>query len=1241
MAYKFNNNTTKSDQQRDTTSASDRDILNIKDNYSTTTDDTLTIQNLSFKTIDKTFGRKDDYIELHIYNSNDQIIESDLDFKDFTIPTNQECFPLSKHIQLDPSRILTDRGYITGKFRLKLNILKNKIFDVSNYPFLIKEISSDRREIRTISDVSTNAVFDPAISSFISELESSVYFKEFSLNFGEDILIPCINILLNKKPFKHELLFKTLSALSSTINTGLKFKVVEEITDPLFVNIDLGDPELSEDTINLMGPNFQIDIKQNQSVPSGFKTYDDLLSYNLTSSYQHLLSKLEDDTAEININYDYIRPVHSSSVEETYHFENFTHFSSALDRLKNFKYKLQLIELYDNKVSEITSIQGPTSASNIVLSETEDWNKKKQNIIKHLDGYEQFLYFNSGSQYDFPKQNSSKPYFLSSITSSQAKTWLGDERSDFGGYGGQLLSASLYDRQNEHNLNKLIPAHIVDNDENQLYISFVNMVGQHFDGIWTYIKAMQDIYDSDNSRGISKDLVYYQLKSLGIETFDQFENSKLTEYMLGVESGSNNYDVGFTFGENSVSGSSVHSETLVTASNDGSIAKQDISKEIWKRIYHNASYLLKTKGTERGIRALMSCYGVPSTILNIKEYGGATPVSGPLKDLDTADVYKTFTYEKSGLALKGNSGTGGYFIKTNWSSSFIDTNFTGTQQEKKTVEFRIKPTRSDINQHLFSLSGSSNDGTANTPVNDQHLILQPYTSTDISQSGDSTQYGRIALHRGGSDVEVTPYFPVFNGDFYNIFIHAEKDPASTDALVTFGAYQANFNKNITAHITSSETANYKWAWGRNEKGAKYAYFGGVPPNPSPHYDSIDGLGYSGSLQEIRIYYGELLSNSTLEKHALEPFMYAGNSISSSYDNLVLRLPLGSNDIKDSSSFHPNINTTYIGGIDSSMSSQEWEEVIEYHYMPTPDTVGASMTSEKVRIDEGTIDENILSPFIKTETSTLDRQPPEYEDLGIFFSPTNEINEDIIYTLGSFRLDDYIGSPLPSAQTSSYYTDLKEIKDQYFKKVERRYNYWDYIKQIQYMDHTLFKMIEQFVPAKANLKTGLLIEPHFLERNKIKRNLPIRDDGQTMIIGNHATFETQIGTEYADNKLYALRSGSKAFGTADNVQDQWEPGSYVTYHSNLSKETGSNGYKLEQGTNTTIGIYNDYLDPFNYDKNAENAQACQSPITPFSGSKPDFYLAHQSSILLGNATKGKKSNKYYRYKEYYLQTSSLY
>ena len=130
-----------------------------------------------------------------------------------------------------------------------------------------------------------------------------------------------------------------------------------------------------------------------------------------------------------------------------------------------------------------------------------------------------------------------------------------------------------------------------------------------------------------------------------------------------------------------------------------------------------------------------------------------------------------------------------------------------------------------------------------------------------------------------------------------------------------------------------------------------------------------------------------------------------------------------------------------------------------HHLPTPDT-GITTTSEKVRIDTGSIDDNILSHEVKCETSILDRVPQDFEDLGVFFSPTNEINEDIIYTLGAFRLDDYIGSPLPSHQTSPFYPDLKKAKDFYFKKVDDKFNIWDYLKIIEQVDHTLFKLIEQ-------------------------------------------------------------------------------------------------------------------------------------------------------------------------------------
>ena len=60
--------------------------------------------------------------------------------------------------------------------------------------------------------------------------------------------------------------------------------------------------------------------------------------------------------------------------------------------------------------------------------------------------------------------------------------------------------------------------------------------------------------------------------------------------------------------------------TEITASNK-IIPQDNVNKRLYKRIYHSLPYLLKTKGTIAGLRALITAYGVPDTILRINEFG--------------------------------------------------------------------------------------------------------------------------------------------------------------------------------------------------------------------------------------------------------------------------------------------------------------------------------------------------------------------------------------------------------------------------------------------------------------------------------------------------------------------------------------------------------------------------------------------------------------------------------------------
>ncbi len=1184
------------------------------------------------RVLPRSFGGDNDFIELHVYDNNNNRLLSVHDFTQYEFPPGTEG-TTSKEIYFDPKRILDQLGYQFGQFKLILNFQRQSLFKVprgreteGTKIFTIKEISANRTELKAISNYVSNQILEEQAGNYIERIESSLIFQDFTCNFGTNRIEVGINLGVGLKSKKYELLVKLFEPLDKDLKKGDTFNITEDIMDPISFDIDLGEPEPRDETIPLRGPNFRVDTRLLNSVPSSYKSYNDILEYNLTSSYQNLLQNLE-NTEIPEIQYDYIKPINDTgSLDVSYHFEGFVHFGSATERLKNFEYKLKLLEIYDHQIKEINTIGGDTSESVAVTGNKNNVKNKQTNLIKGFDGYERFLYFESGT-YSWPKGGTVSPYPQLSVTSSQAKTWLGSEVSANPYYGGQLLSASLFDRQND--------------DNNQAFL-FLNMIGQHFDSIWTYVHHMTKQKNNSHKYGVSKNLVSFALKSLGIEAFDQFENTGLIEYILGEgTSGSAFYGTTHHY-----SSSGVPSETLVTASNDGSISKQDITNETYKRLFHNAPYLLKHKGTERGIKALMSCYGLPSTILNVKEYGG------PNKDRNTTT---SFSHDKYTLALTGDTtNTSQFFIQTPWSSSLTN----ALSSSAKTVEFRMKPYRSKNpasayygrKYHLFGLSGS-------IETNDTHIVLAPHTSsnaegniTDISSSKDGIQYGKIELYVNDSVVAETNKFPAYNGEFWNVYIGTLGTSGSA-ANLEFGAYQTNFNKN-TSYVTStysmSEVQRSR-TWGdpyynggSGIGGAKFAFLGALPLNNDAAYTTIDRLRYSGSFQELRYHFGELLSHDTLTKHSLDSLVYSGNSVSSSFHNLVLRLPLGSNIQKDSSSFHPNIDVDYItsSSITSNIPTPTWVSQTETHHLTTPDII--AITSEKVRIDTGSVDDDILSLNIMSTTPTTDRHAEDYEDLGVFFSPTNEINEDILYTLGNFRLDDYIGSPLAADQNANSYkyigdsntgNHLNELQDLYFKKYKKgkdRYNYRDYIKLIQYMDHTLFKIIEQHVPARTNLKTGILIEPHYLERNKFSRNLPTTDEYTTMLPQSHQHFQTTI--EMGSLEGAAVNSYCDIGPTQRKLLQKSTTQDLITIPATGSLTSGSNYGRQSSGSRMhgastssefRINIMGDYV--LN-----EIQIGAQAPINPVVTTGIPFgYKQYLSSVLLGNATSAPLSKIYFR------------
>ena len=93
------------------TSISTPSIDAVLDRDQVTYTDTINLgPEVSSKKLSTTFGREEDYVELHIKNTADQLIYSETNFQDYTLEDNNTS------ISINPEKILSDRGYISGEY---------------------------------------------------------------------------------------------------------------------------------------------------------------------------------------------------------------------------------------------------------------------------------------------------------------------------------------------------------------------------------------------------------------------------------------------------------------------------------------------------------------------------------------------------------------------------------------------------------------------------------------------------------------------------------------------------------------------------------------------------------------------------------------------------------------------------------------------------------------------------------------------------------------------------------------------------------------------------------------------------------------------------------------------------------------------------------------------------------------------------------------------------------------------
>lgn len=993
-------------------------------------------------------------VELHVYSPTGEWINGNHNVNFSNIPDSQQAL---QHLRINLQKEFANLNITRGAFKIAINYHHNWVGNDWNAPLYISEISPDRTELKlSVAELVTNidnqlntyiTIADSImmLASYLNYLNGSLLEKSyFAINFGQNNVFKLTNI---KFDAANNIIVKLYAPLPEIFAEKDRLWLVSQVINPYLDNVNLSAPVLQKQFNKLQGANFDLSYNYGTSTETDFRTWNDLLDTTTSTSQQIIDRYFSGSIDDVRLGIDYTD------------FNNFINYSSAVERLANFKFKLELIEYYDQQLSVLNNASGSDSGS---LQNNISTNlSRKNNVIGGFDAFERWMYNEptsslfthgiSGSLTPWPKYIQSGSWKLHHTTSSLGTVW----------YNGFIQSASLFDIANENALVKYIPEFVRTDDNNDQFVLFVNMIGHHYDILWSYINKLTATYTVEEhpKLGVSKELLADVASSLGWQLVNGKQTDQLWQYKLGTNASGSYQSTGSMFSKSG----------------------EDITHEVWRRIVNNIPYILKTKGTARSIKALMSAYGIPNTLLSIREYGGPK----------VEQIAPKLTEERFAYALRMD-GNSTIKMQRNYLTSSLGT-FSGGNRPPDTTEIRFRPAIKD-NMSLLSVA------TADDTVTYWNVVLE-HTG---SYSG-SSDYGRLVFgiykSAGVYDMAYTDYVPLYNGDWWNVriwtnspFTSSTNVPIYIQTAMSSDVVDSKVIHATSASVTSTTAGGYQyWAGASNRILTIGGLYGGVStPN--------DYMVFSGSVQEYREWM-EPLTQEAFNEHVLNPTSYVGNNATSSYDTLVRHYTLGSDTIAYDhtvktiiSSSHPNQSVkdfsttsgdtyaTASGFPNNPPLGDHYNRVVETYHIATPSLGASNLYSQKIRLEDSILISD-LNPVTRAEVSSFDTAPVDSNKLGLFYSLQDQINKDIFNQIGQVDVDDYFGSPADEFEQS--YPQLTHFAQNYWKKYTNRNDLNAYIRIFSLFDFSLFHQIKQLLPARVNTRMGLLIEPNVFERSKVQ------------------------------------------------------------------------------------------------------------------------------------------------------------
>lgn len=497
-------------------------------------------------------------------------------------------------IEVDPVTDAEKVGYTDNV------VLDYQVYSADIYDLFIHEISPSRTEVRCKSVLRTTEELQKVVQTLQLRLAQPVFTETFLTVTGKEKRL-ITNVTSEKLQGDQVVTFKLYEPLSQEVLEKDKVTIYEKIGEGKRFQIEEIPVPQKKTYKTVKGPNFDpisTGLEGKGTAVTEYLTAKELLSYSGNNNrIQNIFKNLNGKTAGVEVDYE--------------DFSSFIHFSSAYERICNFDYKLSVIEEYEKKALETKQ-----------AFEVQRLEALIQGVKDGFDHYDNYLYYGDGPMSAPKDKTRGKPYRPLQRSSVEYKEW----------FDRILDAAEAFDGTNTNALIGAIPLAMRDDVatlrdskgneySNEPLVIFVHMLGHHFDNEWIYAKALADRYKADNRLdfGIPKSLVREALEGFGLQLEEADRDLQEIFKACGL-------DGSFNKGKEL----SVETFKRMTEGLDYQpMGQEDYVREVYKRIYHNIPFLLKTKGTSRCIRTLVNCFGIPEDILSLTIRGGVsldTPV---------------------------------------------------------------------------------------------------------------------------------------------------------------------------------------------------------------------------------------------------------------------------------------------------------------------------------------------------------------------------------------------------------------------------------------------------------------------------------------------------------------------------------------------------------------------------------------------------------------------------------------